>query len=59
MNYIINLEARGDKGREEVMEALKSLPYGSVEQRIKVGTVVDGIVIKEENTFLFTPTHLQ
>jgi len=59
MNYIIRLEARGDNGREEVMEALKSLPYGSLEQRIKVGTVVDGIVIKEENTFLFTPTHLQ
>tara|TARA_R110001583_G_scaffold193457_1_gene362017 strand:+ start:85 stop:264 length:180 start_codon:yes stop_codon:yes gene_type:complete len=59
MNYIIKLEARGSKGKEEVLEALKHIPYGSLEQRIKVGTVVDGIVIKEENTFLFTPTHLQ
>lgn len=59
MNYIIRIEARGDKGREEVMEALKSLPYGSVEQKIQVITVVDGIKVKEENTFLFTPTHLQ
>jgi len=59
MNYIIRLEARGSKGKEEVLEALKHLPYGSVEQKIKVSTVVDGIVIKEENTFLFTPAHLQ
>jgi len=59
MNYIIRLEARGSKGKEEVLEALKHLPYGSVEQKIKVSTAVDGIVIKEENTFLFTPAHLQ
>ncbi len=59
MNYIIRLEARGDKGKEEVLEALKHLPYGSTDQKIKVSTVVDGIVIREENTFLFTPTHLQ
>lgn len=59
MNYIIRLEARGDKGKEEVLEALKQLPYGSTDQKIKVSTVVDGIVIREENTFLFTPAHLQ
>ena len=59
MNYIIRLEARGDKGREEVLEALKQLPYGIVDQKIKVSTVVDGIVVREDNTFLFTPAHLQ
>ena len=59
MNYIIRLEARGDKGKEEVLEALKHLPYGSVDQKIKVSTVVDDIIVKEEDTFLFTPTHLQ
>ena len=59
MNYIIRLEARGDKGREEVLEALKHLPYGIVDQKIKVSTVVDGIVVREDNTFLFTPAHLQ
>ncbi len=59
MNYIIKLEARGDKGKEEVLEALKHIAYGSIDQKIKVSTVVDGIVIKEENTFLFTPAHLQ
>ena len=59
MNYIIRLEARGDKGREEVLEDLKHLPYGSMDQKIKVSTVVDGIIVKEENTFLFTPAHLQ
>ena len=59
MNYIIRLEARGDKGRGEVLEALKHLPYGIVDQKIKVSTVVDGIVVREDNTFLFTPAHLQ
>ena len=59
MNYIIRLEAWGDKGREEVLEALKHLPYGIVDQKIKVSTVVDGIVVREDNTFLFTPAHLQ
>ena len=59
MNYIINLEARGDKGREEVLEALKHLPYGSVDQKIKVSTVVDDIIVKEEDSFIFTPAHLQ
>ena len=59
MNYIIRLEARGDKGRGEVLEALKQLPYGIVDQKIKVSTVVDGIVVREDNTFLFTPAHLQ
>ena len=59
MNYIIRLEARGDKGREEVLEALKHLPYGIVDQKIKVSSVVDGMIVREDNTFLFTPAHLQ
>ena len=59
MNYIIRLEARGDNGRGEVMEALKSLPYGSIDQKITVSTVVDGIKVKEEDSFIFTPSHLQ
>ena len=59
MNYIIRLEARGDKGRGEVLEALKHLPYGIVDQKIKVSTVVDCMIVREDNTFLFTPAHLQ
>ena len=59
MNYIIRLEARGSKGKEEVLEALRQLPYGILDQRVRVSTVVDDIVIREDNTFLFTPTHLQ
>ena len=58
MNYIIKLEARGSKGKQEVLEALRRLPYGSMDQKVVVSTVVDGIIVKEENTFLFTPTHL-
>ena len=59
MNYIIRLEARGDKGRGEVLEALKHLPYGIVDQKIKVSTVVDDMIVKEEDSFIFTPAHLQ
>ena len=59
MNYIIRLEARGDNGRGEVMEVLKRLPYGSIDQKIKVSTVVDGMIVKEEDSFIFTPSHLQ
>ena len=55
MNYIIRLEARGDQGREEVLEALKQLPYGSMDQKVVVSTVVDGIKVEEKELFLFTP----
>ena len=59
MNYIIKLEARGSKGKQEVLEALKHIAYGSIDQKIKVSTIVDDIVISEDITFLFTPAHLQ
>ena len=52
MNYIIKLEARGSRGREEVLEALKHLPYGSMDQKVVVSTVVDGIKVKEEAIYL-------
>tara|TARA_R110002096_G_scaffold294213_1_gene488571 strand:- start:345 stop:524 length:180 start_codon:yes stop_codon:yes gene_type:complete len=52
MNYIIKLEARGDKGREEVLEALKHLPYGIMDLKVMVSTVVDDIKVKEEAIFL-------
>ena len=43
MNYIIRLEARGSRGKQEVLEALRRLPYGSMDQKVVVSTVVDGI----------------
>ena len=52
MNYIIKLEARGSKGREEVLEALKRLPYGSTDLKVMVSTVVDDIKVKEEAIYL-------
>ena len=55
MNYIIKLEARGSKGKQEVLEALKHLPYGSMDQKVMVSTVVDGIKVEEKELFLFTP----
>jgi len=55
MNYIIKLEARGSKGKQEVLEALKHLPYGSMDQKVVVSTVVDGIKVEENELFLFTP----
>ncbi len=59
MNYFIKLEARGDKGKEEVLEALKQLPYGILDQRVRVSTVVDDIVIREDIASLSVPAHLQ
>ncbi len=56
MNYIIRLEARGNKGKEEVLEALKHIAYGSIDQKIKVSTIVDGLKIDEENIFLSAPS---
>ena len=55
MNYIIKLEARGSKGKQEVLEALRRLPYGSMDQKVVVSTVVDGIKVEEKELFLFTP----
>ena len=55
MNYIIKLEARGSKGKQEVLEALRRLPYGSMDQKVVVSTVVDGIKVEENELFLFTP----
>jgi len=52
MNYIIKLEARGSRGREEVLEALRRLPYGIVDLKVMVSTVVDGIKVKEEAIYL-------
>ena len=52
MNYIIKLEARGSRGREEVLEALKRLPYGSTDLKVMVSTVVDDIKVKEEAIYL-------
>ena len=52
MNYIIKLEARGSKGRWEVLEALKHLPYGSTDLKVMVSTVVDDIKVKEEAIYL-------
>ena len=56
MNYIIKLEARG--GREEVLEALKHLPYGSTDIKVMVSTVVDDIKVKEEAIYLQRPEKL-
>lgn len=55
MNYIIKLEARGSKGKQEVLEALRPLPYGSMDQKVVVSTAVDGIKVEEKELFLFTP----
>ena len=52
MNYIIRLEARGNKGKEEVLEAVRGLSPSVLDQRVRVSTVIDGIKIDEENTFL-------
>ena len=52
MNYIIKLEARGSKGREEALEALRRLPYGSMDLKVMVSTVVDDIKVKEEAIYL-------
>jgi|TARA_R100001463_G_scaffold108534_1_gene163071 hypothetical protein len=59
MNYIIKLEARGSRGKEEVLEALRQLPYGILDQRVRVSTVVDDIVIREDIASLSVPAHLQ
>ena len=59
MNYNIRLEARGSKGKEEVLEALRQLPYGILDQRVRVSTVVDDIVIREDIASLSVPAHLQ
>ena len=52
MNYIIRLEARGNKGKEEVLEAVRGLSPSVLVQRVRVSTVIDGIKIDEENIFL-------
>ena len=58
MNYIIRLVARGNKGKEEVLEAVRGLSPSVLDQRVRVSTVIDGIKIDEENTFLnASPLH--
>jgi hypothetical protein len=50
------LEARGNKGKEEVLEAVRGLSPSVLDQRVRVSTVIDGIKIDEENTFLNAPS---
>ena len=45
MNYIIRLEARGNKGKEEVLEAVRGLSPSVLDQRVRVSTLIDGIKI--------------
>ena len=53
MNYIIKLEVRGDKGREEALERLSKMSSSVIASPVSVSTVVDGIRVKEDSFYFW------
>lgn len=58
MNYIIKLEARGNKGKEEALEVLGTLSKGSVSPTVSIDTVVDSIKIASTTHTLQPPKNM-
>jgi hypothetical protein len=48
MNHEFKITTIGNKGRNELLELLKKMPYGSMKSQIKISQIDLGLKIKEE-----------
>jgi hypothetical protein len=48
MNHEFKITTIGNKGRNELLELLKKMPYGSMKPQIKISQIDLGLKIKEE-----------
>ena len=48
MNHEFKITTIGNKSRNELLELLKKMPYGSMKPQIKISQIDLGIKIKEE-----------
>ena len=48
MNHEFKITTIGNKNRNELLELLKKMPYGSMKPHIKISQIELGIKIKEE-----------